>query len=82
MAPIGAISVAMIVTRVKIEVMIMVKIGVTEVLLMEDMDLVLKRSETLPLAIWEKLLTVIGEVGIGPRPATLPPITQMIILDC
>ena len=46
------------------------------------MDLGLKRSATFPLAIWDKLLVVMVEVDIGLIPATLPPITQVIMVYC
>ena len=50
--------------------------------MMADMDLGLKRPSNFPIATLDKLLVVIGEVDIGPRPATIPPITQVTIVDC
>ena len=51
-------------------------------LIMVDVDLGIKILATIILAIWEKLLMVMGEVDIGTRPDTLPPITQMIMVYC
>ena len=34
------------------------------------------------LAVRNKLLEVIGDVDIGPRPATLPPIKQVTMIYC
>ena len=61
--------------------MMVVIIGVIEVLTMTEVDLGLKIPATIPLKIWKKLLMVIGEVGISPRQATLPPITHVTILN-
>ena len=82
MALIWVISVATMVTGGEIEVVTMVKIGVIEVLMMEDVGLGLNRPATFHLSIWNKLLMAIVEVDIGPRPATLPPITQVTMVDC
>ena len=51
-------------------------------LMTAEMDLVLKIPATFPLAIVEKLLMVIGEVDIGLRPETPPPVTQATMVDC
>ena len=51
-------------------------------LVMADLDLVLKRSATIPLKILDKLLMVIGDVDIGPRPVTISPITHVTMLYC
>ena len=48
---------------------------------MEDVDLGLKRRVTLLLAILDKVLMMMGEVEISLRPATLPPITQVTVVD-
>ena len=64
-----------------IEVMMMVTILVIECLMMTDRDIGLKRPVTLPLKIWEKLFMMIVEVDIGPRPSTIPPITQVTMVD-
>ena len=37
---------------------------------------------TFPLSIWDKLLLVMGEVDIGPRPDTVHPITHVTMVDC
>ena len=46
-----------------------------------DVYIGLKKPATFPLTIWKKLLVVMGEVNIGPRPATLYPITQVTMVD-
>ena len=51
-------------------------------MMMVDVDLDLKIPETSPLAIWEEMLVEMVEVDIGPIPATLPPITQVTMVDC
>ena len=51
-------------------------------LIMTDVDLGLNTPVTLPLEILKKVLMAIGEVGIGPRPATIPHITQVTMVDC
>ena len=48
---------------------------------MEDVELGLKRSATLPFTITEKVLMFMGEVDIGLRPAILPPIIQVSLVD-
>ena len=50
--------------------------------MIEDMDLGLKRPETIILKIVDKVLIVMVEVDIGLRPATLPHITQVNVLYC
>ena len=50
--------------------------------MMVDVDLGLNRPYTSPLEIREKLLAVMGEVGIGIRLATLPTITQVNMANC
>ena len=47
-----------------------------------DMDIGLNIPGTFLLVILEKLLVVIGEVDIYPRPATIPPVTHVTMLDC
>ena len=49
---------------------------------MTDMDLGLNIPDTFPLETLEKLLVVIGELDIGPRLATPPPITQLTVVYC
>ena len=49
---------------------------------MTDIYSGLKIPDTLPFAIVDKVLIVIGELDIGLRPATLPPITQVTMVDC
>ena len=40
----------------------------------------MKISTTLPCSILEKLLTVIGKLGIGIRPDLIPPIIQVTLV--
>ena len=47
-----------------------------------EVDIGLKRPATFPLTKLDKLLVVIGEVNMGTRPATLPPINQATMVDC
>ena len=49
---------------------------------MTDIYSGLKIPDTLPFSIVDKVLIVIGELDIGLRPATLPPITQATMVDC
>ena len=62
--------------------MMMIKRGVIYMLMMADVDIGLKRPATITLTILEKLLTVIGEVDIGPIKATLTPIIQVTMVYC
>ena len=48
-----------------------------EVVIMEEVDLRLMRPYTIPFKIIEKVLMVTGEMFIGLRPATIPPIIQV-----
>ena len=50
--------------------------------MIKDVDLSLKRPATLPFEKLEKLLVVIGELHICPRPATLPFINQVTMVGC
>ena len=50
--------------------------------MMADTDLGLKRTATFPLVIQDKLLVVMGDVDIGPIPATIYPITKVTMVDC
>ena len=50
-------------------------------MIMTDVNLGLKIRATFALEIREKMLVVMIEVDIGPRPATLPPITQVNMLN-
>ena len=50
-------------------------------LVIVDIYLVLNIPSTLHIAISEKLLVVIEEVYICPKSATLPPITQVTMVD-
>ena len=49
---------------------------------MENVDLGQKRPATFTIKIWDKLLVVIVEVDIGPRPSTLTTITQVTMVNC
>ena len=60
----------------------MVTIGVVYALMMADVDIYIKRPSTLPLTIMDKMLMVIGELDIGPRPDTLSTITQVTMVYC
>ena len=60
----------------------MVMREVIYVVVMEDVDLGIKRLDTLIFVIVDKMLMVMVEVRIGLRPSTLPPITQFTMLDC
>ena len=55
---------------------------VIKVVTMEELDICIKRPATIYLAIVEQVLVVMVEVDIGLRPATLPPITQVDVVDC
>ena len=57
----------------------MVAIKVVTVL---EVDIGLKRPSTIPLVTVEKYLMLTGDVDIGLRPSTLPPITQVSEADC
>ena len=48
-----------------------------KVVTMVEADIGLLRSATLPLAIVDRELMLMGDVDIGPRPATLIPINQV-----
>ena len=47
-------------------------------LMMVDVDLGLEIPDTFPLKIQEKLLVVMGEFDIGPRPTTIPPREEIV----
>ena len=51
------------------------------VVMMEYMDLFLKKLATISFKIAENVLVVIGEVDIGPIPATLNPVKQVNMVD-
>ena len=51
-------------------------------MIMAYVNVVLKIPSNSPLTILDKLLMVMGEVEIGPIPATLSPITQVTMVDC
>ena len=51
-------------------------------LMMEYLDLAIKRPATLLFSIMEKMFVVMGEVNVGPRPANISPIIQMTIIYC
>ena len=57
----------------------MVAIKVVTVL---EVDIGIKRPYTIPLVTVEKYLMLTGDVDIGLRPSTLPPITQVSEADC
>ena len=50
--------------------------------MIEYLYLGLKRTATILFKIVEKVITFMGEVDIVIRPATLPPMTQVNMLDC
>ena len=50
--------------------------------MLTDVDLCHKRPSTLSLEIRGKLLMLKGEVYIGLRPATIPPLTNVNVVDC
>ena len=52
-------------------------IVVIKVTMMVEVDIGFKRTSTIPLAIMEKMLMLPGDVDIGLRQATLPPITHV-----
>ena len=60
----------------------MVTRGVIYVLMMEDVDISLKRPGNLPIEMVEKVLMVIVYMDIVPIPETLPPISQVTMVDC
>ena len=47
-----------------------------------EVDLGHKIPDNLPLSIGGKKLMLKGEADIGLRPATIPPITNMNVVDC
>ena len=47
-----------------------------------DMDIGIKIHANFPPEIQEKLLVVMVEADIGPRTATISPITQVTMVDC
>ena len=49
---------------------------------MVHVDIGIKIPANFTLAIHEKILLAMGEVDIGPRPATIPPITHVNMIDC
>ena len=53
-----------------------------EVVTVVEVDIGLKRLATIPLEIMEQELMFPVEVDIGLRPATLPPITKVTVVDC
>ena len=53
----------------------MVTREVIEVIIVSDVDIGLNIPAAISLAILKKLLMVIGDVDIYPRPATLTPVT-------
>ena len=50
--------------------------------LMLEVKLGIKRPATLPITIFNQGLVLMGYVAIGLRSATLPPITQVSVVDC
>ena len=49
---------------------------------MIDMDLGRNRTATFPHSVQNKLLVVMEDVDLGPRPDTIPTITQVTMLYC
>ena len=62
-------------------ILFMVTKEVIVVVMTEDLDLSLKRPATIPLIFVYKVLMVVGEMDIGLRPALLPPIIRVGLLD-
>ena len=60
----------------------MEKRGIIEVLMMTDVDIGLNKPSTIPIEICKKMLTMIGDVDIGPRPENLSSITHVTMVDC
>ena len=50
--------------------------------MMVYVDLDLKRPANFLITIQDKLLLVMGELDIGPRPSTIHPITHVTMTDC
>ena len=48
--------------------------------MVHDVELVIKRSATLPFTMLDKLLMVIGEVYIGLIPALIPPFIRVMLV--
>ena len=46
----------------------------------QDMEVALNRSTTLPCSMMDKVLMDMGEVDLGHVPALLPPIIQVILV--
>ena len=67
------ISVLVVIMEVDIEVLMMENLRFILELIMVDVDLGLKIPSTFPLTIQDRLLVVMVELDIGPRPATIPP---------
>ena len=49
-------------------------------LMVQDVEVGLKKSTTLPCSILEKVLMTMGEVNTGLRPDLIPPIIQVILV--
>ena len=50
--------------------------------LMVEVGLCLKRPDTIYFAAMEQEFMLMGELGIGLIPATIPPITEVDVADC
>ena len=57
-------------------------IVMTKVVIMVEVDIGIKIPATITFAFVEQDLMLTGEVGIGLRPATITPITQVAVVDC
>ena len=57
-------------------------IVMTKVVIMVDVDIGINIPATITFAFVEQDLMLTGEVGIGLRPATITPITQVAVVDC
>ena len=55
---------------------------VIKVVTMVEVDIGLKRSATIPIAVVDQELMLMEEVGISLIPATIPPINQVDVADC
>ena len=67
------ISVLVVIMEVDIGVLMMENLRLILELIMVDVDLGLKIPSTFHLTIQDRLLVVMVELDIGPRPATIPP---------
>ena len=50
-------------------------------LMVQDVEVVMKRSTTLPCSMLDEVLMAVGEGDLGLLPSLLPPIIQVILVD-